>query len=178
MDAVNSFYTTTCAGQHLDLSLTSDIAVSEDIYLRVACMKSASTVECACHIGALLAAANQELVDKFALFGHNLGMASQIANDIRGITHGNDIVKHKITLPVIYALAQTGGEAHNQLEFAFYKPYESVPDPTQIKDLLFCSGAIHYTTIKMEYYKQRALDILIEVEKAGTSAERLKLFLE
>ena len=36
MDAVNSFYTTACAGQHLDLSLTSETTVSEDIYLRVA----------------------------------------------------------------------------------------------------------------------------------------------
>ncbi len=178
MDAVNSFYTTACAGQHLDLSLSSEMAVSEDVYLRVAGMKSASTIECACHIGAMLSTANQELVDTFALFGYNLGMASQIANDIQGITHGSDIVKHKITLPVIYALTQTDGEAHNQLELAFGKLSESVPDPMQIRNLLFGSGAIHYATIKMEFYKQRALDILPEAEKAGASVERLKLFLE
>jgi geranylgeranyl pyrophosphate synthase len=177
MEAVNSAYATACAGQHLDLSLASQIAVSEDIYLRVAYMKSASTVECACHVGALLAAANQELIDTFALFGHNLGMASQIANDIQGITHGSDIVKHKITLPVIYALTHTDGETHHQLKLKFVKPSESVPDTAQIRDLLFRSGAIHYATIKMEYYKQRALDILSEAERAGGSVERLKLFL-
>ncbi len=178
MDRVNSYYTTACAGQHLDLSLTSEIAVLEDMYFRVVDMKSASTVECACHIAALLATAEQELIDKFTVFGHNLGMASQIANDIHGITHGSDIVKHKITLPVIYALTQTDGEAHNQLEIIFGKQSESVADPTQIRNLLFGSGAIHYATIKMEFYKQRALDILPEAEKAGASVERLKLFLE
>ena len=178
MDRVNSFYISACAGQHLDLSPASEKAVSEDIYLRVISLKSASTIECACHVGALLASANQELIDTFTLFGHNLGMASQIANDIQGITHGTDIMKHKITLPIIYALAQTDGEAHSQLELAFGKQSESVADPTEIRDLLFRTGAIHCATVKMEFYKQRALDILLEIERAGASVERLKLFLE
>ena len=178
MDAVNSFYTTACVGQHLDLSLTPEMAVSEDVYLRIAGMKSASTMECACHIGALLATADQELVDTFTKFGYNLGMASQIANDIQGITHGSDIMKRKITLPVIYALAQTDGETHNQLEFAFGKLSQSAPDATQIGNLLFGSGAIHYATTMMEYYKQLALDILSEAQRAGAGVEQLKLFLE
>jgi len=178
MDAVNSSYTTACAGQHLDLSLASEMAVSEDIYLRVTDMKSASQIECACHIGALLANASKELINILATFGHNLGMAAQITNDIQGVSYGSDIVKRKITLPVIYALAQTGGEDYNQLESTFCKQSESVPDPIQIRDLLFRTGAVHYATIKMEFYKQRALDILSKAEGAGISVERLKLFLE
>ena len=178
MDAVNSFYTTACAGQHLDLSLTSEMTISEDMYFRVTGMKSASQIECACHIGALLANANQDLIDTFAIFGHNLGMAAQITNDIQGIIRGSNILKHKITLPVIYALTQVDGEARNQLERAFRKQSELVSDPTQIRDLLFRVGAIHYATIKMEFYKQRARDILSEAEAAGARVERLKLFLE
>jgi geranylgeranyl pyrophosphate synthase len=177
-DAVNSFFSSACAGQHLDLSLSSETAISEDDYLRVVDMKSASQVECACHVGALLADARQESVNIFAEFGHNLGMAAQITNDIRGVTRGSDIVKQKITLPAIYALAQAEGESRNQLELAFRRPSESVPDPTQIRDLLFRTGAIHYTTIKMEFYKQLALDNLSEIERYGASVERLKSFLE
>jgi len=178
MDAVNSLYAIACAGQHLDLTITPEMAVSEDTYLRIACMKSASTPECACHIGALLATENQELIDKFTIFGRNLGMASQIANDIQGIIRGSDIVKRKITLPMIYALTQTEGEARNQLKLTFVEPSELVPDPRRITDLLFHYGAIHYATIKMELYKQHALDILSEVKSVGASVERLKLFLE
>ena len=178
MDAVNSYYTTACAGQHLDLSLAPETAISEDMYLRVTGMKSASQVECACHIGALLANANQELVDIFATFGNNLGIAAQITNDIQGITQGGDIVKHKITLPVIYALTHADGEARNQLESIFGRQSETVTDPTEIRDLLFSSGAIHFATVKMEFYKQRALDFLSEAEAAGASVERLKLFLK
>ena len=141
-------------------------------------MKSASQVQCACHVGALLANANQELVDIFTKYGHNLGMASQITNDIQGITRGSDIAKRKITLPVVYALTQTEGESRHQLELIFGKQSEPVWNPTQIRDLLFRTGAIHYATVKMELYKQRALDILAEAERAGVSVERLKLFLE
>lgn len=178
MDAINSFYITACAGQHLDLSISLETTISEDIYLKVIEMKSASQVECACYIGALLANANQELINKFSWFGNNLGMASQIANDIRGIIHGCDITKRKITLPVIYALTQTDSEARNQLSFAFSKQSQSAPNPKEIMDLLFHTGAIYYATIKTELYKQQALDILYEIEATGTNIKRLKLFLE
>ncbi|MFB0523214.1 MAG: polyprenyl synthetase family protein [Candidatus Bathyarchaeia archaeon] len=178
MDAINSHYTTACAGQYLDLCLATRIAVSEDMYLRVIGMKSASQVECACYVGALLANANQKLIDTFAKFGYNLGMAAQITNDIQGITRGSDILKHKITLPVIYALAQTDSQIRNQLQRAFGEQPETMPDHTSIKDLLFRSGAIHYATVKLEFYKQQALALLSKAEKAGASVERLKLFLE
>ena len=176
---VNSYYTTTCTGQHLDLSLTSEQTVSEEVYLKVIAMKSASVVECACHTGALLAKANRDLIELFKGFGHNLGMASQIANDIKGVTSLRDIRKRKITLPAIYALSQTDGETHSLLEMAFYKPtIEFVYTPEQIRDLLFSSGAIQYAMIRMELYKQQALDILAELERADVKVEQLRLFLE
>ena len=179
IDVVNSYYTTACAGQHLDLSLTPAEAVSEDVYLKVIAMKSASAVACACYTGALLANANQELIDLFAMFGHNLGMASQIANDIKGVTQLTDIVKRKITLPAIYALAQTDGETHSLLDTVFCKrASEFAPAPAQIRELLFRTGAIQYATIKMELYKQQAIDTFVELERAGAKVEQLKQFLE
>ena len=100
MAVVNSFYTVACIGQHLDLSLSFESAISEDIYLRVASMKSASTIQCACYIGALLATKNKKIIESFDQFGYNLGMSSQIANDLQSITQGSDIVKKiKISSP-------------------------------------------------------------------------------
>ena len=178
MDAINSFHTVACAGQHLDISLTGETAVSEDMYFKVIGMKSAYAAECACHVGALLANANQELVDTFSAFGRNLGMAAQIANDIQGIMSGTDIIKHKITLPVIFALGQADGEAGGRLKGIFLEPATATWDPAPIRDLLFRTGAIHYATVKMEFYKQLASGALSEAAGAGASVERLKLFLE
>ena len=178
IDTVNSYYTTACTGQHLDLSLTPEEAVSEDVYFRVIAMKSAFVVECACHTGALLARANQETIQSFIGFGHYLGMASQIANDIKGVTSFRDIRKRKITLPAIYALAQTGGKTHLQLERFFINPTtESVSTPRQIVNSLFSTGAIQYATIKMELYHQQAIDILIRLEEMGIKIKQLQQFL-
>jgi geranylgeranyl diphosphate synthase type I len=177
MSAVNSYYSTACAGQHLDLTLIPEQALSEEDYLKIADMKSASTVECGCHIGALLADTGQFFIDKFSAFGHNLGMAAQIANDIIGVLQKSDILKRKATLPVIYAITQTSGRDQDQLRMVFSPQSNAAPDPEIIKNLLFRTGAIHYTTIKMEYYKQQALDILSEAEAAGVRVERLKHFL-
>jgi geranylgeranyl diphosphate synthase type I len=178
MERINSFCIAACVGQHLDINLTTMSDVSEDSYFKVISMKSASQVECACQVGALLGTSNQKLIDIFTKFGHELGMAAQITNDIQGVTQGNDIMKHKITLPIIYALTQTDDEIRNQFELLFRKPSESSPDITQIRELLFRTGAIHYATVKMELYKQKALDILATAKIAVASEERLKQFLE
>lgn len=176
MNAVNSYYTTACAGQHLDISLGSGAKVSEDAYFKVSEMKSASHVECMCHVGALLATDSHDTIDTFTIFGHNLGMASQIANDIQGITVGNDIRKRKITLPVIYCLAHGNRKACDKLKKAYSKHYKNLGN-TEIQDLLFNSGAIHYSTIKMDFYKEQALEALAKAEKSGFKVARLKKLL-
>ncbi|MFZ2036998.1 MAG: hypothetical protein WAU62_08805 [Dehalococcoidales bacterium] len=106
-------------------------------------------------------------------------MAGQIANDIKSVISMRDIKKGKITLPAIYALAQTDGEIHNFLKNQFFnRPVGKLIDPNRIRDLLYNTGAIHYSTIKMELYKQKAADILIELERSGTRVEQLKQFLD
>jgi octaprenyl-diphosphate synthase len=104
-------------------------------------------------------------------------MVAQIANDIRGISTGKDIRKKKITLPILYALTHLKGTAYKRLKNMIFK-HKYLFDPVQIKESLFQSGAIYYASIKMELYKQKALDLLNEVEKAHIDTDRLKLFLE
>jgi geranylgeranyl pyrophosphate synthase len=179
LGVINSLCISACVGQHLDLTLTPGISVLEEEYLKIAAKKSASQVECACHIGALLATDDSNIIDTCVVFGYNLGMASQIANDIQGIIDGNDIQKRKITLPAIYALSQIKDKvSHHQLRSYFYKNSKSALNLMQVKDIFFKSGAIHYTTVKMEMYKQLARDILSKAEKSGINIEQLKRFVE
>lgn len=177
MDKINSYHTIACVGQHMDLTLTLEMAISEEEYLKIASMKSAFQVECACHIAALLATPQKKLIDSLTKFGHNLGMAVQLTNDIQGITQGRDILKKRITLPIIYALAHSDSTVGNQIRYEFSHPSKSASDFTLVKDLLFRCGAIHYASVKLELYKQQALDILSDTEKEGVNVERLKLFV-
>jgi len=179
MDTISSLFTTACIGQHLDLYLTSKAAISEDTYLKIINMKSASQVECSCRVGAMLVTNDQKLINLFAEFGHNLGIAAQITNDIQGIIHGSDILEHKISLPMIYALTQTDVQVQNQLEAALSKlDDKSILYLEQVRELLFSSGAIHYAMIKLEFYKQRAMNSLSLIEAEVGNVERLKLLLE
>ncbi|MBN1692603.1 MAG: polyprenyl synthetase family protein [Dehalococcoidales bacterium] len=178
IDIVNSLCITSCVGQHLDLSLASNITLSEDMYFRIIGMKSASQIECACHVGALLTTTDQDLVDTFAKFGHNLGMASQIANDIQGITTGIDLFKKRMTLPVIYALNQANKEDRYQLKFIFSRQSGPITDLEKLRNMITNNGAIYYSIIKMELFKQQALDILTKIKEKGINIERMKLFLE
>ena len=178
LDLVNRYYLIACSGQHLDISDAPDIIPSEETYLKIASMKSATTLECACHVGAIVANSRDELIDLFKKFGHNLGMASQIANDINGIVSTRDIIKRKKTLPVVYALTNLEIEDRNYLKADFTVKSERVLDCERIKELLFKSGAIYYATLKMGVYKQQALDNLCEIEKKGINAQQLIPFLK
>jgi geranylgeranyl pyrophosphate synthase len=153
------------------------MSISEDFYLKIAEMKSASQIECACYAGARLAGAKPELLDKFSRFGHNLGMAAQITNDIRGIVQGKDITNRKITLPVLYAISQTRGVIRDQLTVSFRKTSAPLSD-TQISEIIFNTGAVHYSTIRMEGYRQESRSALSELENSGVITEHLKVFLE
>jgi len=178
MDIINSFHGHTCTGQHRDLSISPGTVITEEDYLSITGMKSASQIECACYTGAYLATDDEMKINAFARFGYNLGMAVQIANDIKGIVEGIDIIKRKTTLPVIYGLTQVEGEDLSRLTKTYMANSETTADPVEIKDILFRTGAIYYATVKIEMYKQAAVDALSTVKAGGVNTQQLKELLD
>lgn len=171
---VNFYFTMACAGQHLDLSSDSSLCPSESTYLEIVNTKSASQVECACHVGAALATQDQELIKLFDQFGHNMGMAAQITNDIIGITSGAEIIRRKVTLPVVFALNNASEEMRQFLENYYF--LKTNADPSQIRDWLFSAGAIQYSVFKSESFKQRASSSLHDAALKGADIGKLKGF--
>ncbi|NLL90219.1 MAG: hypothetical protein GX226_03845 [Dehalococcoidales bacterium] len=179
LDIINSYYLTACKGQHMDLSHGSAIELSENDYLDILSMKSASQIECACYTGALLATENKKVLDNIKEFGHNLGMLAQITNDIAGIIEKKDIINKKITLPVIFALSQTEGPANSLLIRYYRKQAGSADiDIEQISDILSNSGALHYTAIKMEFYRLLASEAIEKIKESGINTEKLGMFVK
>jgi geranylgeranyl diphosphate synthase, type I len=178
MDIISTAYAIACSGQHQDLSLPAQEIISEERYLQIAYLKSASTFECSCRVGALIAGASDELIDNFAKFGYNLGMMAQVANDIKGVTSLRDISHRKATLPAIYALANLEGEARQQMESAFLRYSEAAPEPVKTKELLFSCGAVYYAAIKMELYRQTAQEIFNNIGPELFTVEHLKEYLK
>ena len=100
------------AGEVLQLSNISNQEISEDVYYQVIDQKTAVLFESCCILGAISVGASEEMIEKAAKFGHNVGMIFQIRDDIFdyydspeiGKPTGNDMLEGKLTLPVIYAL--------------------------------------------------------------------------
>jgi geranylgeranyl pyrophosphate synthase len=178
LDTINNYYLSACTGQHEDLSNGKQIDISENDYLDILGLKSASQIECACYTGALLATEDETIFDTFKEFGYNLGMMAQIMNDISGIIKKKDIINKKITLPVIYALSQSEENVGNTLKQYYQNQSDTDSTIEKISDILSNSGALHYTAIKMESFRLSAFDTLKRAEQLGASVNSLREFLK
>jgi geranylgeranyl pyrophosphate synthase len=171
---VNAYHLTACAGQHSDIISSGDLSVSESQYLKMIEKKTAAQLECSFHCGAVLGTADVSQIDLLSTAGKLLGMAAQLANDIYGITSGNDVKMRKISLPAIFALENTRGTPHQRL--AEKLSLNCVGGGDEVREILFQSGAMQYAAIKLETYRQEGLKKLFEARESGVRIDRLSPF--
>ena len=102
-----------CQGQYLDLYFEDAVDVSLADYERMIAGKTAALLAASLGVGALLGGAERSVVEAYAAFGKEWGLAFQIVDDILGIwgdpsvtskTAASDILEKKKTLPLLYAL--------------------------------------------------------------------------
>src|SRR5690606_1111751 len=116
-------------GELRQLASCDALAFSEADYDRLIASKTASLMSAACEMGAVAG----EPAHRAALrsYGHALGMAFQIADDLIDYTEteavtgkpvGHDLREHKVTLPLIRALADFGPAARAEVEAFFADP--------------------------------------------------------
>lgn len=75
-------------------------------------------------------------------------------------------------------MAQTSDDERKYLELESGSHDNEIERSEIIRGLLFRGGAVNYSLVKLEFYKQLALDALAEAEKTGAQTERLKVFLQ
>ena len=101
-------------GQVEDLDFEQRIDVGVEECLAMAAGKTAALMSCAASIGAQLAGASDRVVSALSTFGHQLGLAFQLVDDLLGIWGapsttgkpvGADLRARKKSLPVVAAMA-------------------------------------------------------------------------
>jgi geranylgeranyl diphosphate synthase, type I len=104
-------------GQYLDMSFEERADLTMDDYWPMIAGKTAALLSACCHLGALLGGAEEARQDAFRSFGHYLGLAFQVQDDILGIwgdeavtgkSAASDLVEGKNSLPVLAGLAANG----------------------------------------------------------------------
>ncbi|MDR1382759.1 MAG: polyprenyl synthetase family protein [Planctomycetaceae bacterium] len=100
----------TCYGELRQMSTRSRFDISVSDYLEIVAGKTAALIECGSQLGAYYAAAEKKTIEEFYQFGHEIGIAFQIVDDIldvigdekrMGKTLGTDIAQQKPTLPLL-----------------------------------------------------------------------------
>jgi geranylgeranyl diphosphate synthase type I len=153
-----------CEGQHLDLCYQNRLDIGIDDYLKMISGKTATLFQCSLKLGALLGADDQELVECLGHFGHNLGLAFQIRDDILGIwgqekvsgkSSVSDIQEMKKTLPIIYGLAKD-----KELSMIYRKEALDGDDLVSVPSILERVGAQAYAQDVAQRYYDEALSAL------------------
>ncbi|MFO0804783.1 MAG: polyprenyl synthetase family protein [Gemmataceae bacterium] len=99
-----------CAGELRQITERGNLHLAEADYFAIIEGKTAALTECCCRLGALYAGASEDVAERMANFGRDLGLA-QIADDVldlvgtestAGKTLGTDLEQRKLTLPMIH----------------------------------------------------------------------------
>lgn len=115
-------------GEVQEIAVRGDINLPLDDHLQVLRMKTASFIECCCRIGGMLTEANESKLDALGSYGHHLGMAFQIVDDIldfrgdaakTGKPVATDFRDGQATLPLIYLLTELSPEEKTFVEKKF-----------------------------------------------------------
>lgn len=155
-------------GQYLDLSFEERSQVAETEYLEMVAGKTAALFSCATQLGALLAGDNGARAESYRRFGHCLGVAFQMADDVLGIwgdsavtgkPAATDILRKKKTLPVIYALGQSA-----TLQEIYARHSIDGQELPTVLDILDRVEARRYAESLADHYKAEGL---AELESTG-----------
>lgn len=107
-------------GQYLDMSYETRMDLAVQDYWPMIGGKTAALLAGCCSLGALLADADEETVEAYRSFGHYLGLAFQVQDDILGIwgdealtgkSAASDLLEGKKSLPVLFGLEKKGAFA-------------------------------------------------------------------
>jgi heptaprenyl diphosphate synthase len=168
-----------CRGEVVQLRYAFDPSRPEPAYMASIAGKTASLMSTSARIGAIVGGAPRPWVDALTGYGHALGMAFQIWDDVRdllsnddtlGKPAGHDLVEGTYTLPVLRALAVPG--AGDDLRALLGGPLDP-PARDKARDLVLSTPAVVSSVGEARRWAIRADDALNVMRQGGGTADGL-----
>lgn len=164
-----------------------DFNLTQDEYYGIIEKKTAALLAAACELGALTARARARERRALRRFGHNLGCAFQVQDDILDYTgdarvvgkpHGADLVQGVITLPLIYVLRTSPRSA--QLKDLLRAQPLGPAQLSAIQEEVHLGGGIAYARAQAAEFLERAVKELaaLPANPSRWELERLARSLE
>lgn len=157
-------------GEMRQLVSCDALELTESDYDRLIASKTASLMSAACELGALTG--DERYRDRLARFGHNLGMAFQIADDLLDYTEteamtgkpsGQDLREHRVTLPLIAALARMDADERRVIERFFADPEPTDAGIEAVIERVREHGGLDYARRRAGEYGEQATAALAEL---------------
>ena len=165
-------------GQHLDIDYETREKVDAGDYWTMIGGKTATLIAASMEIGALLGGADADIRLAYRDFGHYLGLAFQVQDDILGIwgdeaitgkSAASDLIERKKSLPVLFGLEKEGGFAERWLAGNIRRK-EDIPE---LAAILEREGARHRTQEAADRMTDMALNALRMADPQGEAGDEL-----
>ena len=164
-------------GELLQIEKARRLDISEEVYFDIIRKKTATLIASCCASGAESAGANAEDVAKMKLIGELIGIAFQIKDDLFdyesgkaiGKPTGIDIKERKMTLPLIYTLANSPREVRSRI-MNIVKYHNT--EPARVEEVIALVKAgkgIAFAEQKMFEYRDKARGLLAEFPESEYS---------
>ena len=183
---LSRMWITASDGQFQEVLFDTREQVTLDQYFELVKRKSGSLTACACKIGATLGGASGSLVLQLEQFGTNLGIMSQIRNDLNDFLNfekKKDFVNNKKTLPYVYLLNILKGNAAER----FKELTQMVGNELQrfgkeeqkfLKQLAIDEGVVHYCKVMHEIFREKSMDIIQVIPVPENRKEKMIKLVE
>ena len=165
-------------GQYLDLSYEARSDLDIESYWPMVSNKTAALFGACTEIGALSAGAEESIIACYRVFGHSLGLAFQVYDDILGIwgdtaitgkSIQSDMLTGKKSLPILFGLS-LGGQFARRWTQGRITP-EEIP---ALARLLEQEGAHAFTQEHVSSLTGKALTALDQAEPSGEAGLALR----
>lgn len=156
-------------GEVLQLERASDIATTEDTYLRIITAKTATLFAAACQTAAVIGKRPTLEEEALESYGKNLGIAFQLVDDALdyaakqanfGKAVGDDFREGKITLPVVLSFRRGNGAERTFWRRTMEEREQNVDDLATAVQLMNRHGALSDTIDRARHYGDMARDAL------------------
>lgn len=162
-------------GELLQIEKARKLDITEEVYFDVIRQKTASLIATVCE-GAAVSVDREDMADRMRKFGELVGLAFQIKDDIFdygtdfdiGKPTGLDIRERKMTLPLIYALANSSKEIKKELINIVKNRNEDTESVRRAVKLVIEAGGIQYAIERMNQLKNEALDLLVGIPESDS----------
>ena len=138
----------TCEGRFMELEAQERLDVSSNAYLSMASLKTGAIFGCAAEFGALVSGADADARGRFAEWGASLGVAIQVADDLKQIVDAleeygapsDDMMNKRKLYPVVWSFEVATPQQRRQLGDFYFKRVLEPSDARSLARLVDCIG--------------------------------------